>query len=249
MKISIILAVYNNPNIQEAIESILAQTYKNIELIVIDGGSTDGTLDVINKYKKNISILVSERDSGIYDALNKGIKLATGDVVGLLHSDDLFFDNEIISKVAGIFSSTASDAVYGDLLYVDKEDTSKVIRYWNAGQYKINNWLFGWMPPHPTVYIKKDCFNKFGVYNLSLWGAADYELMLRFMYKHLIKVTYLPEIMVKMRLGGQSNRSLSNRLRAHLEDKEAWRINKIKPYFFTIFFKPLRKIGQYIIKP
>lgn len=247
MKISIIVAVYNNKNVSEAIDSILSQTYQDIELIVIDGGSSDGTLDIIKSYQDKVSILVSDRDSGIYDALNKGIKLATGDVIGLLHSDDFYFDNNVLTKIAQKFKDTNCDAIYGDLLYIDKNNTDKVIRYWKAKEYNFKKWLWGWMPPHPTVYIKRECFDKLGVYNLSLWGAADYELLIRFMYKNKLKVSYLPEIMVKMRIGGQSNRSFSNRLRAHLEDREAWRINNLKPYFWTILIKPIRKIPQYFI--
>jgi glycosyltransferase involved in cell wall biosynthesis len=249
MKISVIIAVYNNKIVSEAIESILSQTYKNIEIIVIDGASTDGTLDIINKYKDKIAVLVSERDSGIYDALNKGIKFATGEVVGLLHSDDLYYDNNVLFNVAKEFENKETDAVYGDLIYVDKENANKVIRYWKAGEYKRSRWLWGWMPPHPTVYIRKKYFDEYKSYLLSLWGAADYELMLRFMYKNKIIVKYIPSILIKMSIGGQSNRNLNNRLRAHLEDREAWRINKLRSYPWTVFLKPIRKVFQYFVKP
>ena len=249
MKISIITATYNSlQNIEQCINSVLSQTYKNIELIIIDGESTDGTIEYLRNIKDARIKVISEPDSGIYEALNKGTNLASGDIIGILHSDDFYIHNDILTKINTAFQEQNIDALYGDLLYVDELNTDEIIRYWKSGKYNPKKWLWGWMPPHPTVFIKKECYQKYGNFNLSLWGASDYELMLRFMYKHKISVTYLPEVLVKMRIGGQSNRSFANRIKAHLEDVEAWRINKLKQYPWTTLLKPIRKIHQYFMK-
>ncbi|NDK54511.1 glycosyltransferase family 2 protein [Pontibacter fetidus] len=246
MKISVITVVYNNrETIADAIESVLGQTYHNVEFIVVDGLSTDGTVEVIQNYKSRISRFVSERDAGLYDAINKGIKLATGDVVGFLHSDDIFYGPDSISRVAAAFSAHDTDCVYGDLLYVQKTDTTKVVRNWVSGKYNRISFLFGWMPPHPTFYVKREVYQRLGLYNTSFKSAADYELMLRYLYKHQITASYIPETLVKMRVGGKSNLTFKNRIRANQEDQQAWLINGLKPYFFTRLLKPLRKLVQF----
>jgi len=246
LKISIITITYNSAaTLEQTINSVLDQGYKDIEYIIVDGGSTDNTLQIIEKYKSKISKFISEKDNGLYDALNKGIGFATGDVIGILHSDDFYMDNKVLEKYARIFIKDHSDAVYSDLFYVNKEDTNKVIRKWKSGRHKPNSFLQGWMPPHPTFFVKRSVYEKFGKFNLDFKHSADYELMLRFIHKHKIKLNYLHEFTVKMRVGGQSNVSVQNRVNANIEDRKAWQVNGLKPRFYTSYLKPLRKILQF----
>jgi glycosyltransferase involved in cell wall biosynthesis len=245
LKISIITITYNSEaTLADTIESVVNQTYPNIEYIIIDGGATDKTLTNGDSYKDKIAKVVSEKDHGLYDALNKGIALATGDVIGMIHSDDFYTGNDVIEKMAKVISETDADAAYADLYYVDKNDTALIFRKWKSGDYKHGMFLNGWMPPHPTFFAKKECYQKFGGFNMSLVSAADYELMLRFIHKHRIKLAYLPEFIIRMRVGGKSNVSLKNRIRANQEDRKAWKINGLKPNPFTLYMKPLRKIIQ-----
>ncbi len=248
VKISIITIAYNSEEtIEDTIKSVISQSYPNIEYIIIDGGSTDGTLAIINKYREHISILVSEPDKGIYDAMNKGVEKATGNLVGILNSDDFYTDNSVIQSIADNIENY--DGIYADLVYVDRENTNKTIRYWEAKAYKEGSFLKGWMPPHPTFFVRKKIYDKYGTYNLSLKSAADYELMLRLIHKERINITYLHKIITKMRVGGQSNASLKNRIKANKEDRMAWEINHIEPKFYSLYLKPFRKISQYFKKP
>lgn len=204
MKVSIITITYNSEStLIETIDSVLNQTYKDIEYIIVDGASTDDTVSIVHSYKDRISTFISEKDNGLYHALNKGISLATGDIVGILHSDDFYTNHHIIENVVNTFKSTHADAVYADLFYVDKHDTNKIHRKWKSGNYKHGMFLQGWMPPHPTFFVKKSVYEKYGSFNLDLVSAADYELMLRFIHKHQIKMAYLPEFTIKMRVGGR----------------------------------------------
>jgi glycosyltransferase len=245
LKVSIITITYNSEStIKDTIESIVKQTYKNIEYIVIDGNSTDKTISIIKSYGDKITTFISENDYGLYDALNKGISLATGDVVGILHSDDFYTNNHVIQHIVSSFSKSPVDAVYADLYYVDKINTNQIHRKWKAGIYKEGMFLNGWMPPHPTFFVKRTIYEKFGSFNLTLTSAADYELMLRFIHKHKIVVAYLSEFIIKMRVGGKSNLTLKNRIIANKEDRLAWKLNNVKPYFYTLYLKPLRKIIQ-----
>jgi glycosyltransferase len=245
LKVSIITITYNSEaTLIDTIDSVLNQTYKNIEYIIVDGNSTDSTISIVHSYKDKISKFVSEKDNGLYDALNKGISLATGDVIGLLHSDDFYTNHHVIENIVSTFKLNQADAVYADLFYVDKDDTNKIHRKWKSGKYKHGMFMNGWMPPHPTFFVKKSVYEKFGSFNLDLVSAADYELMLRFIHKHQIKLAYLPEFIIKMRVGGKSNVSFQNRLRANKEDRKAWKINALNPYFYTMYLKPLRKIIQ-----
>lgn len=245
MKVSIITITYNSePTLKDTIESVINQTYKNIEYILIDGGSTDETLSIIKSYGNKISTLISEKDSGLYDALNKGISLATGDVIGILHSDDFYTNNHVIQHVVSSFSNSTVDAVYADLYYVDKINTNQIHRKWKAGIYKEGMFFNGWMPPHPTFFVKRSIYETCGNFNLNLTSSSDYELMLRFIHKHKIKLAYLPEFIIKMRIGGKSNVTLKNRIKANKEDRLAWKLNNVKPYFYTLYLKPLRKIIQ-----
>ena len=208
--------------------------------------SKDDTLAIVNKHSASISKIVSEPDQGIYDAMNKGVQAATGDIVGILNSDDFYANDQVISNIVQEFKKNNSEGVYADLVYVDREESDKIIRYWKAGEYKKGLFEKGWMPPHPTFFVQKACYNKFGLYSLKLKSAADYELMLRFIRKEEITISYFPEVITKMRVGGQSNVTLKNRWRANREDREAWRMNGLKPSLFTLVRKPLSKVIQYI---
>jgi glycosyltransferase involved in cell wall biosynthesis len=247
LKVSIITVVYNRQDtIAEAIESVLQQTYTNIEYIVVDGFSSDGTVAVIRRYADRITKFISEKDNGLYEALNKGISMATGDVIGFLHADDAFCNDNVIERIASAFIQYGTDSIYADLVYVDKLKANKQVRSWKSGNYKQNKFLYGWMPPHPTFYVKRDIYKQLGMYNTDFKSAADYELMLRYLYKHHISTTYIPEYLVKMRTGGKSNFSLRNRINANREDNQAWLQNGIKPKFYTRYLKPLRKLMQFL---
>jgi glycosyltransferase involved in cell wall biosynthesis len=247
MKISVITVCFNSAKtIEDTIQSVLSQDYPNVEYIIVDGGSKDATLDIVKKYSANISHFISEPDKGIYDAMNKGIALATGDVVGILNSDDVYYDSQVLSHIAKAFEVTNADAVYGDLVYVASNNLEKVTRVWKSKPYTEGAFLKGWMPPHPTFYVKKSCYNRLGNYTLKLKSAADYELMLRFIHKHKISVAYIPKTFVKMRVGGESNVSLKNRIRANKEDRMAWKMNGLKANALTLYLKPLMKLGQFL---
>ncbi|NUM49605.1 MAG: glycosyltransferase [Flavobacteriales bacterium] len=245
-KVSIITVCYNSAEtIEVSVKSVLSQKYNNIEYIIIDGYSTDTTKSIIEKYQSKITRFVSEKDAGIYFALNKGIELATGDIIGILHADDLYTSEYVISEVVETFAKSKADAVYANLQYVAKGNINKIIRHWVSGPYKENSFLYGWMPPHPTFFVRKEIYNKYGVFDTHFTSAADYELMLRFMHKCKISVAYLNKVIVKMRMGGKSNKSIFNRIKANTEDRKAWVVNGLKPYFFTLYLKPLRKITQF----
>jgi len=248
MKVSIITSVYNNEKtIEDAVKSVLSQTYPNIEYIVVDGASKDNTVSVIKKYQDKISTFVSERDKGIYDGLNKGVSLATGDVIAFLHSDDIYADENIISEVVEHFKKTNTDSIYGDLVYVDKEDTSKIFRYWQSGEYSFKKLCNGWMPPHPTFFVKKEFYDKYGKFDLDFGIAADYDFMLRMLGKYKITTSYLPKVLYKMRVGGASNRSLKNIIQKSREDIKALKNNNIGG-LHTIIMKNLSKIPQFLKK-
>ena len=246
--ISIITSVWNNEKtIEGAIKSVLSQDYSDIEYIVVDGASSDGTVEVIKKYENQISKFVSEKDKGIYDGLNKGVSLATGDVIGFLHSDDIYADENIISDVVKMFEENETDSIYGDMVYVDKYDTSKIFRYWKSGQYSFKKLCNGWMPPHPTFFVKKEFYDRYGKFDLDFGIAADYDFMLRMLGKYKISTMYLPKVLYKMRVGGASNRSIKNIIQKSREDIKALRNNGIGGYK-TLVMKNLVKIPQFIFK-
>jgi len=246
LKVSVITAVFNGAKtIQDCIKSVSGQIYPNIEHIIIDGGSTDGTLEVIKRYTEKRVNIVSEPDNGIYDALNKGIRQASGEVIGLLHSDDFYAHDRVIEKVADIFMKYNIDSCYGDLQYVDKNNPDKVIRYWKSSQYRHGKFKYGWMPPHSTFFVKKEIYNKYGYFNTNFKIAADYELMLRFLEKHKISTYYTPEVFIKMRIGGTSNRNIKNLIIKSNEDYRAWKVNNLNGGFYTILLKNLCKIPQF----
>lgn len=248
-KVSIITISYNSAEtIEDTIQSVASQTYPNIEYIVIDGNSKDGTQDIVKKYENDIACFISEADKGIYDAMNKGVKNATGDIIGILNSDDFYNDDQVITDVVQRFEDSQCEGLYADLVYVHRDNPDKVIRYWNSGEYSEGMFLKGWMPPHPTFFVLKEKYDELGSYNTELRSAADYELMLRFIHKNKIELSYLNRVTTKMRVGGQSNVSLSNRIKANREDKRAWEMNDLKPGQLTFIRKPLSKIKQYFKK-
>lgn len=246
MKISVITATFNSAaTVRDTLTSIAAQSHPDIEHLIIDGVSRDNTLDIVKEFP-HVAKVVSGKDNGIYDAMNKGLQLATGEIIGILNSDDFYNNHDVLSKVAAAFEDKSVEAVYGDLQYVKQDDVKTVIRTWKSGKYKKRHFYYGWMPPHPTFFVRRSLYDKAGLFNTALRSAADYELMLRMIEKHGAVVKYIPEVLVKMRAGGMSNVSLGNRLRANSEDREAWRLNGLKPYFFTRWLKPLRKVFQFI---
>ena len=236
LKISIITVSFNSAKtIRETIKSVLTQDYNNIEYIIIDGGSSDETIDIVKSYSEKISYFISEKDNGIYDAMNKGIKAATGDIVGILNSDDFYPNSFVLSNVAKSFKKYNCDAVYGDLVYVKAKDATQIKRYWQAGNYNTSKIKNGWMLPHPTFFVKKVIYDRYGLYNSALKRAADYEMILKLLYKENISVHYIPMILVKMRTGGASNSTFLNRIRANKEDGLAWTKNQLnKPMFIRI---------------
>ena len=249
MKISIITVVWNNvKTIKDTIDSVLSQTYKNIEYIVIDGGSTDGTLSVLESRRDQLSALVSEPDEGIYDAMNKGIKLAKGDVIGFLNSDDFYLNDKVISKVAKEFERDISlDASYANLIYVDQTNTSKIIRYFKTGEFKQGLFLKGWCPAHPTFFVRRSVYERNGNFDLNYHFASDVELMMRFLEIHKIKSLYIPEVMVKMRMGGVSNRNLKNIWLANKEIINSFHKNGLQVNSITFFiYKIISRFKQYI---
>jgi glycosyltransferase involved in cell wall biosynthesis len=246
MKVSLITVTYNAEEfIDQCIQSVLSQTYNDIEYIIVDGGSTDSTMTIIEKYKASITKIISEPDKGIYDAMNKGIALATGDIIGILNSDDFFPENNIIETVADAFGGGIAQIVYGNLWYILPTFPNKIIRKWKSQPYKKNLFQWGWMPAHTTFFAKRDLFAKYGNYNIGFKTAADYELMLRFIHKFELEAVHINKVLVIMRTGGVSNRSLRNRLSASWNDFRAMRHNSLKWPLLAIMLKPLRKISQY----
>lgn len=251
MKISIITATYNSAKTLElCMDSVLNQTYDDIEYVIIDGNSNDGTVDLIQskaETHKNIA-WVSEKDKGIYDALNKGIEKATGDVIGFVHSDDFLADKTIISKIAHVFQSEKVDGVYGNLHYVRFDDVDSIVRNWTSQPFKRKLLKRGWMPAHPTLFLKKDIYKQNGIFNLDYRIAADYDFILRIFKSSDYKFYHLSETITKMRVGGASNRSLKNLILKTKEDYRAARTNNIGVPFLTVGLKNLSKIPQWLSK-
>lgn len=247
MKISIITVVFNGRLfLADCIQSVIAQTYQDIEYIVIDGGSTDGSLTIIDQYKAHISQFVSEKDHGMYDALNKGIKMANGDVIGILNADDMLASPDVIASVVRTFQESITDGVYGDLNYVHPQYPTQIIRKWISKPFKRRDFELGWMPAHPTLYLKKHLFKNYGDYALDFGTAADYELMLRYFYFFKLSAVYLPKLMVNMRTGGMSNATLNHRYSALLNDYKALQVNKVAAPFLALFFKKVSKLTQFL---
>ena len=209
-----------------------------------DGGSTDETLSIIEQNRDVVSVLLTGPDDGVYDAANKGISAAKGEIVGMLNADDYYADEDVLKDVA-LAIADGSDAVYGDLHYVDRKRTDTIRRNWISGSYDKKSFLSGWMPPHPTFFLRKKAYDEFGLFRLDFGTAADYELMLRMLYKHSLKPSYLNRVLVKMRVGGASNVSIANRIRANRADRQAWAINGLTAAWYTTYLKPLSKLRQF----
>lgn len=249
MKLSIVTATYQcEGTIADCLASVAAQTHDDVEHVVIDGASRDGTLSVLERHHDQLAVLVSEKDGGIYDALNKGIARCTGEVVGFLHADDLFADARVLERVARVFEDPGVQVCYGDLVYVSGEDTSRVIRYWRAGEFSRARLGRGWMPPHPTFYVRRSVYQRLGAFDTSFRIAADYEAMLRILLADPGRVVYLPEVLVRMRAGGVSNRSLGNILRKSREDYRAIRRHRLGG-IGALVCKNLSKLGQFLARP
>jgi len=247
--VSIITVVFNAENtIKQTIESVFSQSYKNIEYIVIDGGSTDGTVGIVNKYKDKIAKFISKKDKGIYDGMNKGLELASGGIVGILNSDDFYASNDVIETIVKEIKSNEADACWADLVYVDAGNTDKIVRYWRSSEYKEGKFKWGWMPPHPAFFVKKRVYEEYGGFNLKFRTAADYELMLRFLEKHKIKSCHIRKTIVKMRTGGRSNNSVKNIIRSNIDCYRAWKENGLNVSPLIVFFKPLSKTFQYFTR-
>jgi glycosyltransferase len=248
MKLSVVTAVYNCADtLPDCLDSVAGQTHGDVEHILIDGASIDGTLELLQARRAQLSRLLSEPDDGIYFGLNKGVALARGEVVGFLHGDDVYADPEVLARVARAFADPAVDAVYGDLVYVAADDGARVIRYWRAGAYRPQRLRWGWMPPHPTLFLRRSLYERFGVFNTRYRIAADYDLMLRMLTQLRGKVLYRPELMVRMRVGGVSNRSLRNLLRKSWEDYRALRSNGVGG-LGALAWKNLSKLPQFILR-
>ena len=250
MKISIITVTHNSAStIVHCLNSVSKQVHKPFEHIIIDGASTDNTILMINNHKTDFINLVSEPDSGIYDAMNKGIQIAKGDVIGFLNSDDFYADDFVLSRVVETFSSSAVESCYGDLCYVEKKNITKVIRYWKSGIFYKGSFRSGWSPPHPTFFVRRSIYEKYGVFNLNYLIAADVELMLRFLEINKITTYYIPEILIKMRLGGVSNGNIYSVLKQNIEIFKALRFHNQKINIFNFCFKKfLSRLMQFIVR-
>ena len=248
MKISIITVVYNNEKtIKDAMQSVLSQTYKNIEYIVIDGNSKDNTVNLINEYKEKLGYFISEKDNGLYDAMNKGIKACTGDVVGILNSDDLYQDSDVINDVMQQFNNDPElDILYGDLVYVKSDDTNKVVRNWKSKTYYNLFFENANVPPHPALFVRSKVYKEAGLFDLQYRLAADYELMLRMFKKHNFKSKYLNRLIIKMRLGGATNQSFSNIVNQNKEVLKAWKNNGLQAPFYLMPLRILKRLSQFI---
>ncbi len=243
--LSIITVVRNcADHIGKCIQSLHNQNYP-VEHIIIDGCSTDGTMEIVRANASSTAKIMSEPDRGIYHAMNKGLALATGDLVGTLNADDFYAHNNVLCVVAKVFTDPTVQSCYGDLICVDRERLSKVVRYWKAGRFRRRRFYCGWMPPHPTFFVRRSVYEQFGGFRLDLGSAADYELVLRLLLKHKISARYIPEPLVIMRTGGVSNATWTNRIRANRQCKQAWKVNEMKPMPWTLLAMPISKIGQF----
>lgn len=251
IKVSIITVCYNSEKtIEETILSVKSQSYHPIEYIVVDGASKDNTLSIVERYRDTIDVIVSEKDAGIYDAMNKGIEKASGEVIGFLNADDLFAHSDAIKKIVDIFESSNAEAVYGDLVYFSRKNTQdKIVRYFKSSRFKQGNFAKGWCPPHPTFYVRKSVYARLGGFNLKLGMGNDVELMMRFLEKEKIKSFYIPEVLVKMRMGGVSNQSLKNIWVQNKYILQAAKDLHIPiPLLPFVFHKLLNRASQYLTR-
>ena len=249
-KISIITVTYNaSETIQSCLDSIASQNYQNIEYIVIDGFSTDKTLEIINKHYYKPSIIISEKDNGIYEAMNKGIKIAKNNVIGFLNSDDFYASNDVLSKVAKVFNDDSLiDGCYADLIYTHQTNIAKTIRYWKSRKFIPGLFSKGWHPPHPTFFVRSSVYDQFGNFNLKYRFASDVELMMRFLEVHKINVRYIPELWVKMRLGGTTNKNFKNILTQNKEVLHALQNHNLSANWLSFFFYKIINRGLQFLK-
>jgi glycosyltransferase involved in cell wall biosynthesis len=248
MKISIITVVYNNEKtITEAMQSVLLQTYKDIEYVIIDGKSKDNTVGLINESKDKLGYFISEKDNGLYDAMNKGILVATGDVIGILNSDDLYQDLDVIASVMEQFNNDPElDILYGDLVYVKSDDTNKVVRNWKSKSYYKRFFENANVPPHPSLFVRSKVYKEAGLFDLEYKLAADYEFMLRVFKKHNFKSKYINRLIIKMRLGGATNQSLTNIVNQNKEILKSWRNNGLQAPFYLMLLRVFKRLVQFI---
>ena len=250
MKISIITTVYNGAaTIEDSILSVASQSYEDIEHIIIDGSSTDGTLSLIKKHENKVAQFFSEPDNGVYHAMNKGVNLATGDIVGILNSDDIYYNNNCLATVANEFQRKGVDSVFADLVYVRRDNLNKVVRYYSSANFSPRKFAFGWMPAHPTFFVQRQCYEKYGKFKTDYMIAADYELLVRFLVTHKITYSYMPKVLVKMRIGGMSTKNLKSNWILNKEIVRACAENGIKTNMFKVLIKYPTKIFQLINKP
>ena len=245
MKVTLITACYNSAaTIRDTLASVNAQTHPDIEHIVIDGASQDDTLTIVRELGRRVAKVVSEKDGGIYNAMNKGIALATGDIVGIINSDDFYADADVIARVGKAFAESGADCVFGDLEYVDPRDTRKVRRRWKSQPYAPGAFQRGWHPAHPTFFVRRELYQRLGTFDESLRISSDYELMLRFLERGKAKSAYLPSVLVKMRDGGVSNRTLANIFKANVECYRSFAKNGLKASPLVMLRKPFSKLLQ-----
>jgi glycosyltransferase involved in cell wall biosynthesis len=248
MKISIITVVYNNEKtIKDALQSVLSQSYENIEYVIIDGKSNDNTFNLINEYKDKLGYFISEKDNGLYDAMNKGIQAATGEIIGILNSDDLYQDSEVISTVMQQFCNDPElDILYGDLVYVKSDDTNKVVRNWKSKAYYKRFFENANVPPHPSLFVRSNVYKEAGLFDLQFKLAADYELMLRMFKKYNFKSKYINRLIIKMRLGGATNQSYTNIINQNKEILKAWKANDLQAPFYLMPLRIIKRLSQFI---
>ncbi len=250
MKLSLITATFNcEQTIFECINSVNNQTCCDIEHIIIDGASTDNTIKIIKANPNRVKLIISEPDNGIYDALNKGINHSTGEIIGFLHADDEFGSSVITEHILKIFNKNDLDIVYGDLVYVNRENRAKVLRYWKSKTFSGNRVKKGWMPPHPTIFIKKSVYLKYGMYDQKYKISADYDYILRILLDKGLKIGYIPEVITKMAIGGKSNKNIKNLFIKSYEDYKILKGNEIHFPFLILLLKNLRKLDQFFIRP
>jgi len=249
VRVSIITVCFNSADtLEDTIASVSRQRCADIEHIIVDGGSTDGTQDVVARYNGRIKKFISEPDEGIYDAMNKGIRMGEGDFVGFLNADDVYADDGVVSEVAATARAGEVDGVYGDLVYVRRDDTSKVVRYWKAGEYRPGAFRIGWVPPHPTFFCRRELFDRYGPFDAQYRLAGDFELMLRLIERHRIRVGYIRRPLVRMRVGGRAN-TVRGVLRGNHEILHAFAANGLRPSPGFFWRKPLAKVGQLVRRP
>jgi len=249
MKISVVTVVYNNAaTIKDCINSVLVQDYPDVEYIIIDGGSTDGTIGIVKGFGDKIHKFISEKDKGLYDAMNKGIKLATGDVVGTLNSDDFFYDSHVLTNIANAFTNRDTDAIIGDIVFIKDDTEQKVLRKYSSAKWRPRRFAWGYMPAHPSFFAKKSLFDRLGYYKTDYRIASDYELLIRFLFVNRINWKYIPLTTTKMRLGGASTQGIKSILILNKEIARACNENGIYTNYLMIYSKYIFKPFEFIFK-